>query len=175
MSETIQNRKDNDSDFESLFNSPSAPLPPPPVLRDTLTSPNRQLSQNSKQHLGKKVPTNTKKNNLPALHALCKCICEMAKYSGSDILEYGRVYIFSDENRCLMPKQNTSWSDDHLKNIRDILIEFVANFKNRKTGRNVMPTTLNNYILGMQRGMEMEWGYKLRLLTGPTFLVPRMD
>lgn len=173
VSETVLKDWDCDSDFEHVFHSSTVPLPPPSVLHDALKRPTKQLSSSAQQLLGKQVPTNTKKNNLTALRALCKFICVYTNYSGSDILDHGRTFLFTDCFSRLMPTQNTEWSDNHLAHIRNVLIEYVANCKNERTGDDVMPTTIKNYILGIQRGMEMEWGYKLKLLTGPIFSCPK--
>lgn len=36
-----------------------------------------------------------------------------------------------------------------------------------------MPFTLNNFISGLQRGMDMEWGYELNLISGAIFSCPK--
>lgn len=49
------------------------------------------------------------------------------------------------------------------------MIEFIAQFRIRRTGNELSPTTLKSNIAGIQRGFLSEWAYKLDLFNGHIF------
>ncbi len=52
------------------------------------------------------------------------------------------------------------------------LIEFAVGYRSSGTNSEVMPTTMKTYILGIQRVFN-EWGFELKLTTGPVFGNPK--
>lgn len=56
-----------------------------------------------------------------------------------------------------------------MEHVRYYMIEFAANCKNAKTGGSTAASTINTYILSVQRAFKSERGYNLKLLSGPIF------
>ena len=139
-------------------------------------------SRTAKSLLGRTVPIATVRNNvasLKALGSLCvskfrrnrKCLEE--KCYTEQLLSATRCILFPDENGSHLPAGYRDWSENQLKVVRFYLIEFVANYKNLKTGDDIVPTTLKTYMLGIQRGFSCVWDYDLKRFSGPIFACPR--
>ena len=114
-------------------------------------------SRTAKSLLGKTVPIATVRNNVASLKALGSfCVSKFRRH-----------------RKFLLPAGYRDWSENQLKVVRFFLIEFVANYKNLKTGDDIAPTTLKTYMLGIQRGISCVWDYDLKIFSGPIFACPR--
>lgn len=90
-----------------------------------------------------------------------------------DILPQARRVMFPDNIPCgYLPSGFENWTEDHLKNVRYYLIEFVANYKKKNSEEDIMPSTLKSYVLGIQRSFKQEWKYEINLFRGPIFDCP---
>lgn len=171
----LSGENSEDSDFESFF--PTSDLPLPSLHSSQLLSTTSPKSTNpphttaAQQLLGKVIPDNTRKNNLMCLRSLCAFIVSVAMVQVDDVVEYGRDAIFPSNGGHLPPGYD-QWTTDELKHIRYVLIEYVTNMRNSKTGKDLQPSTIKNYILGIQRAFRYDWGYDLKLLEGPIFNCP---
>lgn len=72
-----------------------------------------------------------------------------------------------------LPTRYNDWTEQQFRHIRFCLIKFFANYKNKRTGEDVTPSTMKKYMLGIQRGFCMNWGYDLNLTSGPIFNCPK--
>lgn len=78
-------------------------------------------------------------------------------------------YSFRTARAAFFPNGYQKWADDQLKRIRFHTIEFVANYRNKRTGSDITPATLKTYTLGIQSAFFSAWGYRVSFLTGPIF------
>lgn len=137
-----------------------------------------QLSPQAKLYLGKQIPKNTTRNNSNALRALCTFIFENfitnrnGNESPNEIEAAARAFMFSDGTGSFVKGRTSSFSVATQIQVRDVLIEFVTRYRNTRTGADIKPSTLKNYITSIQRAFNHMWGYELHLLSGPIFDCP---
>lgn len=79
------------------------------------------------------------------------------------------LILFFDGFKRGLPEDLTDCTEDQLKRVRYHVIEFVVNCRSQKTNKEVMPSKMKGYVLGIQRGFADKWGDKLKLLSGPVF------
>lgn len=70
-----------------------------------------------------------------------------------------------------MPQLFDQWSEHQLKKIRFFVIEFIVKYRVRN-GSRASPSTMKNYVVSVQRGMNEFWKYKLPILSGSVFTCP---
>lgn len=109
-----------------------------------------------------------------SLNALCHFVCDVRNLSKED-LHYAAKSLLSRFSRSVvLPSDYTNWTTARLVNVIFYLIEFTVNYKIRNVG-NIIQTTLKTYMLGIERIFCMEWGCKLRLLSGPVHVLERVS
>ena len=139
-------------------------------------------SEFASQYLGKRVPSNTKKNNKSSMRAFARFIVgptihgdfETEPHIRSVILNSDKLRGDEEVNKLkrklfnnVPPSQAVSihiW-----KQIQHARIEFVVNY--RKKGEQnapVSPETMMGYIRGIFRTFK-EWGYSMELFKDPAF------
>lgn len=84
-------------------------------------------------------------------------------------MEKMRRVVSSCGNESWLSLGHTNWTEKELITIPHYLRGFVVNYKT-ENNKEVKSTTMNSYLLSLQRGFESEWGYKLKLLEGNNFL-----
>lgn len=87
----------------------------------------------------------------------------------NDALDQAQIIVFPDGLGSFLILGHKNWTVPELFRVRHYLIEFFATVKNSKTGEPLMPTTLKNYVLALQRAFSSIWKYNLRLLQGDVF------
>lgn len=85
-----------------------------------------------------------------------------------DSIDLVKNILFTNKEGNLFPKGYTEWSDEDLKKIQYYLMEFAVRYR-KEDGGEVTPPTMKGYIAGLQRFFEVEWGYKINLLSGHVF------
>ena len=128
-------------------------------------------------YLRKQVPRNTKRNKANSLRTLCNFVSDRFVSNPSDhptVRENAaRAFMFPGESGGFMPGGASEFSTACLIRVRDVMIEFVTSHRNTRTGAEIKPTTLNNYITSIQRAFKQDWGYYIDLMKGPIFDCPR--
>lgn len=83
--------------------------------------------------------------------------------------------MFPDDTGTFLATAYYYWTDEQLKNISFYLIEFVAKYRNQRTGQDISPSTFKKYIFGIQRGLNSLWNYDVKLLTGLVSIFPKEE
>lgn len=138
-----------------------------------------KLSEKSKLYLGKRVPKNTTRNNAVSLRALCHFVVSrftdlnVSDMTATEVSEAAHAFMFPSVDGGFLPAGTTDFLAPQLEHVRDILIEFVTNYRHTKTGAELKCTTIKTYITSIQRAFKQDWGYNISLLSGPVFDCPR--
>lgn len=140
-------------------------------------------SSEAQQYMGRKVPENTLRSSKNGFKLLGQFILALVnderladKYSNLASVSVGRAAEMapgdSPFERIVMSvlllgrSAKDGFDDDGLKRLRHFLIEFSTRYVSPRTKSEVMPSTMLNYVRGVQRRLS-ELGMKVNLFSGP--------
>lgn len=86
------------------------------------------------------------------------------------VLPLAQMYVFGNDNGSPIVEDHTDWAIPQMEGTNKLLVEYVANAR-KVDGSEFSPATLRNYISGIARVFDNEWGYKISHLTGPVFVL----
>eukprot|EP00178_Gracilaria_changii_P006382 TRINITY_DN209_c1_g1_i5.p1 TRINITY_DN209_c1_g1~~TRINITY_DN209_c1_g1_i5.p1 ORF type:complete len:581 (-),score=76.72 TRINITY_DN209_c1_g1_i5:978-2720(-) len=178
-----------DENSDSTANC-SALITPYNVAATTHPAVDRKLTEEGRSLLGRHVPINTSRSTVSSLSVFCRFYAKRYKVLRQGLLDVlddasaplwrrrsvedqiiplSRMDLFKDEHGVPLPPGFSKWKDWQLRRINNALIDFIAQYRNQRTGAQLAPTTLKAYIAGLQRAFLHEWGYELNLFTGKVF------